>query len=93
MRARVGQWLRRFADRIDYGNAPRGTMLSFTFEKHRGIVTHTDGRGCRLWYLSESDYDRAHSEAVDPTPRVNWRTIQPVTSRTDRDFTPTDFDG
>lgn len=65
-RERIGWWLRRVADRIDYTHAPKALRASFTFERGRGIVFHEDGgRGCPLWYLQDSDYERAHTEAID----------------------------
>lgn len=75
MRARVGWWLRRLADRLDDPHAPRHMGHSFTFELGKGIVFRTDGRGCPLWYLSEADHDRAHTEADNPAPWINWKTM------------------
>ena len=63
MRARVGWWLRRLADRVDYRHAPKGTHWTFTFELHEGIRFREDGRGCRLWYLDDDEYERAHTES------------------------------
>lgn len=66
-RARLGAFLRRYADRIDHENAPRyASPYSFTFERKRGIVLRSDGRGCPLAYLDPDDYDRAHAEADAP---------------------------
>jgi hypothetical protein len=56
----------------DRGGGPFWSGLSFTFESHRGLRVRADGRGCPLWYLTESDYDRAFAEADDPGPRVHW---------------------
>ena len=36
---------------------------TFTFEQGRGIVFRTDGKGCRLAYLGNDEYDKAHTEA------------------------------
>ena len=64
----IGWKLRRLADRIDYAHAPKRLGASFTFERGIGIVFRKDGeRGCPLWYLQDSDYERAHSEAANPT--------------------------
>lgn len=65
MRARLGWWLRRLADHIDYPHAPKAIGHSFTFEDGKGIVFHEGrDRGCPLWYLQDSDYERAHTEAA-----------------------------
>ncbi|HMG64214.1 MAG TPA: hypothetical protein VK599_14805 [Streptosporangiaceae bacterium] len=37
--------------------------MTFTIEERTGIVVRDDGRGCRLWYLGDADYERAHDEA------------------------------
>ncbi len=58
----LAEWLRRVADRIDYAGAPKAMSWSFTFEEGEGIRFRQDGRGCRLWYRGNSDYDRAWSE-------------------------------
>lgn len=55
--------LRRIADRIDHAGAPKGMSYSFTFECGEGIRFRDDGKGCRLWYLGDDDYERAHTEA------------------------------
>jgi hypothetical protein len=55
--------LRFLADRIDHAGAPKATSLTFTFEERTGLVVRDDGRGCRLWYLGDEDYERAHDEA------------------------------
>lgn len=72
MRVKLGWWLRRLADRIDYPHAPKAIGYSFTFEHGRGIVFHNNalGRiGCPIWYLQDSDYERAHDEAISPITR------------------------
>jgi hypothetical protein len=74
-REKIGWLLRRLADRIDDANAPRSTSHSFTFEAGRGFVVNDRGRGCPLWYMGDADYDRAHAEAVDPAPWVDWATM------------------
>lgn len=63
VRTRIAWWLRILADHIDPERAPRRTGMTFTFEYGKGVVLRYDGRGCPLWYLSRSDYRRAHAEA------------------------------
>lgn len=75
MRRRVGEWLRRWADRIDDAGAPRAIGWRFTFERNEGIRFREDGRGCRLWYLGEDDYERAHTEADKPAVRIPWAAL------------------
>jgi len=70
MLARFARWLRMVADRIDRAGAPKATHLSFTFEHRRGLVVNEAGRGCRLWYLGDDDYERAHAEAEAPGVRL-----------------------
>lgn len=65
--ARVAWWLRCLADRIDPAHAPRGLGRWFTFERGRGLVVNEEERGCRLWYMGDASYERAHTEARDPT--------------------------
>lgn len=72
---RLAAVLRRVADRIDRQGAPKAMSYSFTFERNRGIVFNSEHRGCRLWYLGDADYERAHSEALNPAPRVNWEAL------------------
>lgn len=69
---RTGYWLRKWADRIDPHGAPRATGHAFTFEMRRGLVFRDDGKGCPLWYYGRDDYERAHNEADNPGPRVDW---------------------
>ena len=73
IRARVGWWMRRWADRIDPENTPQAIGWSFTFEHRRGIKFRDDGRGCPLWHISESDYQRAHAESDTAHMIVDWR--------------------
>lgn len=76
MRVWLGRLLRRWADRIDYKGAPKAMGWSFTFEEGRGIVFHdSHGKGCGLWYLGDSEYDKAFSGADDRPPRVMWENI------------------
>jgi hypothetical protein len=35
----------------------------FTFETGEGLRIREDGKGCRLWYLGEAEYDKAHDQA------------------------------
>jgi hypothetical protein len=58
--------LRFLADRIDRPGAPKATHWRFTFERGEGIRFREDGRGCRVWYLGDDDYERAHAEADHP---------------------------
>lgn len=67
--------LRFLADRIDRRGAPKAMGWRFTFELGEGIRFRDDGRGCRLWYLGDDDYDRAFSEADRRPPRIDWRTM------------------
>lgn len=60
--------LRRIADRIDRKGAPKSMgSYSFTFERGEGLRVRRDGRGCPLWYLGDDDYERAHTEADNPS--------------------------
>jgi hypothetical protein len=63
MRKRIGWWLRCIADRIDPADAPRLISWTFTFERGRGLVFRTDGKGCQLAYLGHDEYEKAHTEA------------------------------
>lgn len=63
LRERIARRLRYAADRIDYAGAPKGSHIAFTFEERTGIVFRDDGRGCRVWHLSDADYEKAHTEA------------------------------
>lgn len=71
LRARIAGVLRRTADRLDHPGAPKGLHVSFTFEPGAGIVFRDDGRGCRLWYYGDAEYDRAHDEA-GPLQGSHW---------------------
>lgn len=63
VRGRIGRFLRRWADRIDYEGAPRLMGWTFTFETGEGIRFRQDERGCRLAYLGNVEYAKAHTEA------------------------------
>jgi hypothetical protein len=80
---RIGELLRRLADRIDYAGAPKILGTSFTFEEGTGQVFRSDGRGCRLAYLGgEAEYSRAHDEAGMPRTDDPLRTVWlPVRNR------------
>jgi hypothetical protein len=69
---RTADWLRRLADRIDHHGAPKLTHWTFTFECSEGVRFREDGRGCRLAYLGNDEYEKAHTEADNPAPRVDW---------------------
>lgn len=71
----LAYWLRRFADRIDHAGAPKATHWTFTFELGEGIRFREDGKGCRLWYLGDDSYEKAHAEADRPPVRVNWEAL------------------
>lgn len=64
----IAKRLRRLADRIDHAGAPKAISWSFTFEPGHGTVFNQEGRGCRLWYLGDAEYDRAHDEALAALP-------------------------
>lgn len=70
---RIARRLRFLADRIDPAGAPRAISHWFTFEHNEGIRFREDGKGCRLWYLGEADYERAHAEADTRHVRVDWK--------------------
>ena len=63
LRALIADELRRLADRLDRPGAPKAIHVSFTLEERVGMVFRDDGRGCRLWYLGDQDYERAHDQA------------------------------
>lgn len=75
IRTRIGRLLRKYADRVDPDGAPRMMGASFTFERGRGLVWNEDRRGCPVAYLGVTDYERAHTEALDPAPRVDWKAL------------------
>jgi hypothetical protein len=75
VKRRLAALMRKYADRIDYEGAPKCTGWSFTFEPHEGIRFREDGHGCRLWYLGDADYARAHDEADSPAPRADWKAL------------------
>lgn len=66
VRVRLADWMRKWADRLDYQGAPKRTHLSFTFENRQGIKVRQDAKGCPLWYYGKADYERAHVEADRP---------------------------
>jgi len=63
MRGWIGWQLRKYADRIDWAGAPKLTHWTFTIENGRGVVFREDGKGCRIAYLGNDEYERAHSDA------------------------------
>lgn len=72
IRRYLAQRLRFLADRIDYHGAPKATSWSFTVENGEGFRFRTDGRGCRVWYLGDSEYQRAHTEADTEHIQIDW---------------------
>lgn len=64
----LGRRLRTAADVLDYAHAPKFTQRTFTFEPGEGLRFRTDGRGCRLWYLGEDEYQKAFTEADSNQP-------------------------
>jgi hypothetical protein len=85
MRARLGAWLRKWADRLDDAGAPKRTPYSFTFESSAaGVMLRQDGRGCPLYYVGEADYARAHAEADTSHVVVDWRAASADSQRRPR---------
>jgi hypothetical protein len=72
---RLARRLRAVADRIDREGAPKAMHWTFTFELHEGIRFREDGKGCRLWYYGDADFERAHAEADNPPPRIDWKAL------------------
>jgi hypothetical protein len=72
---RLAKFLRTLADRIDYEGAPKLTHWTFTFEDREGIRFREDGKGCRLAYLGDAEYEKAHAEADRPPVRVDWKAL------------------
>ncbi len=72
---RLGCLLRDLADRIDRDGAPKLTGWTWTFEAGRGICFREDGKGCGVAYLGSEEYDKAHAEADNPPPRVDWKAL------------------
>lgn len=75
IRTRIGKLLRHTADRIDPKGAPRSTGYSFTYELNEGIRFRDDRKGCPLWYLGNAAHDRAHTEADNRAPWIDWKTM------------------
>lgn len=67
VRERFAWWLMRTAyvivERIDRKAVPKYASLSFTFESGEGFKLRNGQRGCKLFYLNDWDYERAHDEA------------------------------
>lgn len=82
VRAGLGAWLRKWADRLDDAGAPKRTPFSFTFEHDTGGVRlRQDRRGCPLHYVGRRDYDRAHSEADTAHVVIDWSAVAAVPGR------------
>lgn len=75
MRSRIGKFLRTWADRVDDAGAPHATGWRFTFETGEGVRFREDGKGCRLWYYGNTDYEKAHTEA-DSAAEDAWKAEQ-----------------
>lgn len=75
LRQRLARRLRFFADRIDYAGAPKAMHTTFTFEHGEGIRFREDGKGCRLWYLGDDEYRKAHDQADNEHDQINWATM------------------
>jgi hypothetical protein len=65
MRALIGEWLRRLADRVDKDNAMRTPGWGFRFEQGVGVVWTENPvpnsgppTACRVWYFPK-DYQYA----------------------------------
>jgi len=85
MRARLGAFLRKWADRLDDAGAPKRTPYSFTFENSAtGVMLRHDRRGCPLYYVGEDDYARAHAEAATSHVVVDWRAASADSQRRPR---------
>ncbi len=72
MRCRVAGWLRLWSDRLDHRGAVKATGMTMTLERGRGWVLHgyddpMRGRGFLVCYAGDDEYDRAHTEAENPT--------------------------
>lgn len=67
MKQYLANKMRRWADRLDHAGAPKATHLFFTYEKYKGIVFNDEQRGCRLWYLNDAEYEKAHAESLTLT--------------------------
>lgn len=74
-RERLAIRLRWTADRIHWESAFMATSQRFTFEQDGGFVLNEEGRGCLLWYRGLDEYDKAHTEALNPPIRVDWTTL------------------
>jgi hypothetical protein len=75
VKRRLAALLRKYADRIDDAGAPHAIGWTFTFELYEGVRFREDGKGCRLWYLGDENYEKAHAEADNPPPRVDWKAL------------------
>lgn len=75
MRLRFALWLMHLAYRvvelIDRRAVPKATHMTFRFETGVGMVIYAEHaalhdsfeaslKGCRLWYLDDLDYAKAH---------------------------------
>lgn len=72
---RLARWLRDLADRIDRDGAPKLTHWTWTFELGQGARFREDGKGCRVAYLGDAEYEKAHTQSDRPPPRVDWKAL------------------
>ena len=81
IRARIGWFLRKWADRIDPDHAFRHMgSLGLTLEKGKGWTLNQDTefgkpRGIIPWYYGP-DFDKAYDHALDPPVQIDWRTLR-----------------
>jgi hypothetical protein len=72
---RLARRLRDLADRIDRDGAPKLTHWTWTFEPGRSVRFREDGKGCRVAYLGDDEYEKAHAQSDNPPPRVDWKAL------------------
>lgn len=77
MRARIGRWLRAWADRIDYHGAYRITGYTFTMRPGEGLQVQWGGDGCPIVYSGEDNYQRAHAGPRDAVPSFTEQHANP----------------
>lgn len=65
---RLAWYLRTLADRMDHEGAPKLTHWTWTFELYQGVKFREDGKGCRVAYLGDNEYEKAHAQSDRPPP-------------------------